>query len=54
MTDLETLESIIVDFVEQNEMSVVDTVAILEAIKFKVLYNNEKLREEKDEEDDEH
>ena len=50
MTDIETLESIITDYIDQNQLSVVDTIALLEAIKFRVLYNNEMLCREDDEE----
>lgn len=45
MTDLETLETIIIDYIEENQMSVIEVVALLEAIKFKVLYNNEEIDE---------
>lgn len=55
MTDLETLEQIFEDYLDQralegNPLSVQEVVFFLEAMKFRVLYNNEMAsRDEEDE-----
>lgn len=41
MTDIETLEGIIEDYIGQNELSVYEVVFLLEALKFRILYVNE-------------
>lgn len=50
MTDIETLETIITDYIDQNELSVQEVVFLLEALKFKILYNNELLCRDDEEE----
>lgn len=40
MTDIETLEQIIYDYIDQNKITVEELVFLLDSIKFELLYNN--------------